>query len=108
MCGARSIAGSNRIAAKSGILASGQELTCEQVPDAERKLRRHLSANLVLDYISRCCYLSFSLAHEGAFLETILRRSEAWRPAAVACNRRPGRHGTPPAGHYDPDARSSL
>jgi len=75
---------------------------------AERKLRRHLNANLVVDYTSRCCYLSFSLAHEGAFLETILRRSEAWRPAAAACNRRPGRHGTPPAGHYDPDARSSL
>ena len=65
-CAARTQLQAYRIAAKSGILASGQELTCEEVPDAERKLRRHLRANLVLDYTPRCCYLSFSLAHEGA------------------------------------------
>src|SRR5437660_7445537 len=35
-------------------------------------------------------------------------RSEEWRPATAACNRRLGRHGTPPAGHYDLAARSSL
>jgi hypothetical protein len=35
-------------------------------------------------------------------------RSEVWRPAAAARNRRPGRHGTPPARHYDLAARSSL
>src|SRR5215813_15309848 len=35
-------------------------------------------------------------------------RSEAWRPAAAACNRGPGRPGTPPARHYDLAARSSL
>jgi len=41
-------------------------LPAKRRPAAERKLRRHLSANLALDYIARCCYLSFSLAHEGA------------------------------------------
>src|SRR5437660_5597615 len=35
-------------------------------------------------------------------------RSEEWRPATAACNRRLGRHGTPPARHYDLAARSSL
>src|SRR5260370_25554314 len=34
-------------------------------------------------------------------------RSEAWRPAAAARTGCPGRCGKPPAGHYDPDARSS-
>jgi hypothetical protein len=34
-------------------------------------------------------------------------RSEAWRPAAAACNHAPGGR-EPPAGHYDPDARSFL
>src|SRR5215813_2912430 len=35
-------------------------------------------------------------------------RSEAWRPAAAARNRSPGRLGTPPSRHYDLGARSSL
>jgi hypothetical protein len=35
-------------------------------------------------------------------------RSEEWRPAVPIRNRRPGRLGTPPSGHYDPGARSSL
>src|SRR5437016_10345532 len=35
-------------------------------------------------------------------------RSEAWRAAAATHNRRLGRHGTPPARHYDLAARSSL
>src|SRR5260370_2297953 len=44
---------------------------------------------------------------EGRGPETSGRRSEAWRPAAAARPRCPGRYGKPPAGHYDPDARSS-
>src|SRR5262249_50275533 len=40
--------------------------------------------------------------------ETVPRRSEVWRPAAAARNRRLGRSGKSPAGHYDPAARSSL
>src|SRR5205807_10095573 len=52
-------------------------------------------------------------------LPEVPRRSEVWRPAAAARNRRLGRSEsaftrvldalwTPPAGHYDPAARSSL
>src|SRR6266436_3338474 len=44
---------------------------------------------------------------EGRRPATSRRRSEAWRPAAAARTRCPGRYGKPPAGHYDPDARSS-
>src|SRR6266851_4491645 len=49
-----------------------------------------------------------ALLIEGRFLEAILKRSEAWRPAAAARNQSPGRPGTPPARHYDLAARSSL
>ena len=51
-----------------------------------------------------------ALLTKGRVLEAHLNteRSEAWRPAVAIRNRRPGRYGTPPAGHYDPDARSSL
>src|SRR5262249_33532307 len=45
---------------------------------------------------------------EGRLPETVHGRSEAWRPAAAARNRCPGRPGTPSAGHYDPAASSSL
>src|SRR5262249_26098738 len=45
---------------------------------------------------------------EGRLPETVHGWSEAWRPAAAARNHRPGRPGTPSAGHYDPAARSSL
>src|SRR5205807_7387489 len=52
-------------------------------------------------------------------LPEVPRRSKVWRPAASARNRRPGRSESaftrvldalwgPPAGHYDPAARSSL
>ena len=43
---------------------------------------------------------------EGRLRRQSRWRSQAWRPAAAACNRRLGRQGTPPAGHYDPAARS--
>src|SRR5439155_18785184 len=51
--------------------------------------------------------IPFSLARRGASSgDGPVRRSRAWRPAAAARNRGLGRHGDPPAGHYDPAARS--
>ncbi len=41
-------------------------------------------------------------ARRRAFLETCLKRSREWRPAAAARNRRLGRLGTLPARHYRP------
>ena len=64
--------------------------------------------SLALDYDLRCVVRKCQPCSRRASSGHHLRRSEAWRPAAAACNRRPGRYGTPPAGHYDPDARSSL
>src|SRR5712692_10546954 len=45
---------------------------------------------------------------EGRLRRRSRWRSEAWRPAAEARNRSPGRSGTPSARHYDLAARSSL
>src|SRR5258706_10278315 len=65
--------------------------------------------NLSLDYYLRRCYIAsqprsskgvlWRHPEDGARRGVLRRR--LW-------NRCPGRHGTPPAGHYDPDARSSL
>src|SRR5712691_4268816 len=45
---------------------------------------------------------------EGRLRRRSRWRSQAWRPAAAARNRSPGRSGTPSARHYDLAARSSL
>src|SRR5687767_487550 len=44
----------------------------------------------------------------GRLLETIPKAEQGAVPAAVARNHALGRPGTPPGGHYDPPARSSL
>ena len=62
--------------------------------------------NLSLDPVSDSCILCVALLIEGRLRRQSRWRSQAWRPAAAACNRRLGRQGTPPAGHYDPAARS--
>jgi hypothetical protein len=48
-----------------------------------------------IDYLSHLCYAPAILAHEGRLLETILRRSGEWRPAAAARNRRTREVGDP-------------
>ena len=54
-------------------------------------------------------YKSLALLIEGRLPETVHRRSEVWLSRDAARNRRLlGRRGAPPAGHYDPAARSSL
>ena len=62
----------------------------------------HLSLALVDESCIRCV----ALLIEGRLRRQSRWRSEAWRPAAAACNRRLGRQGTPPARHYDLAARS--
>src|SRR5712692_6355275 len=49
-----------------------------------------------------------ALRIEGRLRRRSRWRSKAWRPAAKARNRSPGRSGTPSARHYDLAARSSL
>ena len=51
-------------------------------------------------------YTGVALLIEGRLRRQSRWRSQAWRPAAAACNRRLGRQGTPPARHYDLAARS--
>ena len=62
----------------------------------------HLSLALVDD----SCIRYVALLIEGRLRRQSRWRSQAWRPAAAACNRRLGRQGTPPARHYDLAARS--
>ena len=62
--------------------------------------------NLSLDPVGESCIRYVALLIEGRLRRQSRWRSEAWRPAAAACNRRLGRQGTPPARHYDLAARS--
>ena len=62
--------------------------------------------NLSLDPVGQSCIRNVALLIEGRLRRQSRWRSQAWRPAAAACNRRLGRQGTPPARHYDLAARS--
>ena len=62
--------------------------------------------NLSLDPVGESCIRCVALLIEGRLRRQSRWRSQAWRPAAAACNRRLGRQGTPPARHYDLAARS--
>jgi hypothetical protein len=63
----------------------------------------------LFDYGLRPQYRFAILAPEGRLLEAILKAERGVavprRRLATVC---PGRLGTPPCGHYDPRARSSL
>ena len=61
---------------------------------------------LSLDPVGESCIRYVALLIEGRLRRQSRWRSQAWRPAAAACNRRLGRQGTPPARHYDLAARS--
>ena len=56
----------------------------------------------LLDPVHDFCIRYAALLIEGRLRRQSRWRSQAWRPAAAACNRRLGRQGTPPAGHYRP------
>jgi len=71
-------------------------------------LVRH-TPNFMLDYYLRCCYMDFILAHSGRVLEPYLNAERGVASCGGGSGTvRPGRFGTPPSGHYDPGARSSL